>query len=159
MLSPYPKYTKQTRCNNDLNLESKQDFFRPVISNVSTPLIYNHEHYIIDNHATSMHHLDMERSSISTRNNCTDSRKPVQSSFQNNYYTMNFETLNKYEEPTNIRKENIEKIRNNDCNTLFKNQERNIVNFSENTRKNKVDINSSNYIPMPRTMAIPKENI
>ena len=29
----------------------------------------------------------------------------------------------------------------------------------ENTRKDRKEINSSNYIPMPRTMAIPKENI
>ena len=29
----------------------------------------------------------------------------------------------------------------------------------ENTRKNKADLNSSKYVPMARTMAIPKENI
>jgi hypothetical protein len=162
MLSPYPQYTKQTRCNNDLKLESKQDFFRPMISNQTIPLTHNHENYIMD-------HLDIERSSISTRNNCTDSRKPVQTGFQNDYYTASFKNEqyndNKLYErnPVNTRRDALEKVRNNEQKDFMKNQGGMMSNFTDfkvqNTRENKNVLNSSNYIPMPRTMAIPKENI
>lgn len=171
ILSPYPEYTKQTRCNNDLNLESKNDFFRPIISNIPIPIQYNHENYICDNNALTMHHLDIERSSISTRNNVTDTKNPVQQSFQNNYYTTNFKTFNKEDEtndyftrnPVNSRRDDMEKIRNVERQDFMKIQGGVLSNYNdircENTRKNKIDINSSNYIAMPRTMAIPKENI
>jgi len=173
MLSPYPEYTKQTRCNNDLRLESKQDFFRPMISNISTPLTYNHEHYIVDNNAQIMHQLDIERSSVSTRNNCTDSRKPVQNSFQHDYYTMNFDNMNfqnnqsaqsnEYRNPVNTRRDALEKVRNTDRQDFMSNQGGMLSNYTDlkinNTRHMKKELNSSNYMPMPRTMAIPKENI
>lgn len=171
VLSPYPEYTKQTRCNNSLNLDSKNDFFRPIISNVSMPMQYNHENYICDNNALKMHHLDLERSSISTRNNVTDNKIPVQQSFQNNYYTTNFETFNKEDDinkyltrnPVNSRRDELEKVRNTERQDFMKIQGGVLSNYNdircENTRKNKIDINSSNYIAMPRTMAIPKENI
>lgn len=171
ILAPYPEHTKQTRCNNNLNLESKDDFFRPIISNIPVPLQYNHENYMCDNNAINMHFLDIERSSISTRNNVIDSKKPVQSGFQNDYYTMNFETLNREEEvnkyltrnPVNSRRDDMEKVRNSERQEFMKIQGGVLSNYNdiryENTRKNKVDINSSNYIPMPRTMAIPRENI
>lgn len=161
MLSPYPEHTKQTRCNNDLKLESKQDFFRPMISNVSTPITYNHEHYIVDNNAKIMYQLDLERSSVSTRNNCTDSRKPVQNSFQHDYYTMNF--TNQQINDSHTRRDNLDKVRNEERQDFMKTQGGMMTNFADfnlnNTRTNKKELNSSNYIPMPRTMAIPKENI
>jgi hypothetical protein len=171
VLSPYPEYTKQTRCNNDLNLESKNDFFRPIISNIPIPLQYNHENYSCDNNALKIHHLDIERSSICTRNNIIDNKNPVQQSFQNNYYTTNFETFNKEDEtnkyltrnPVNSRRDDIDKIRNIERQDFMKIQGGVLSNYNdircENTRKDKIDINSSNYIAMPRTMAIPKENI
>ena len=188
-LSPYPEYTKQTRCNNDLNLESKTDFFRPVLSNVPVPIISNHEHYMCDNNSLQLHHLDLERSSISTRNNVIDSKKSaVQQSFQNDYYTMNFDNknplnfnnMNDYNDhynkqdpkkylnrnPVNTRRDLLEKTRNTDRQDFMKKQGGVLSDFAnfndlrcENTRKDKVEINSSNYIPMARTMAIPKENI
>ena len=186
-LSPYPEHTKQTRCNNNLNLESKNDFFRPIISNVPTPILSNHEHYMCDNNALQLHHLDLERSSISTRNNTIDSKKSaVQQSFQNDYYTMNFDNINhlnfnnnnyndndnynkqdpnKYlnRNPVNTRRDLLEKTRNTDRQDFMKKQGGVLSNFNdlrcENTRKDKVEINSSNYVPMARTMAIPKENI
>jgi hypothetical protein len=171
-LSPYPEHTKQTRCNNNFN--QKNDFLRPMISNVPHPLNFNHENYIMDNNAQAMYHLDIERSSISTRNNVMDiKRTPVQQSIQNNYYTMNYETLNHNNNqevnnyltrnPVNTRRDNMEKIRNEDRQDFLRSQGGNLNNFAdlkfENTRKSKVEINSSAYIPMPRTMAIPKENI
>lgn len=46
---------------------------------------------------------------------------------------------------------------------VFKNSGGTLTNYGdfkvENTRKGRTEINSNNYIPMPRTMAIPKENI
>lgn len=171
-LSPYPEYTKQTRCNNTLNLESKTDFFRPLISNTPVQLKFNHEHY--DNNSLTMDQLDIERSSICTRNNIIDTKKaPVQQSFQNDYYTMNFDKMNHYNEPeinkylnrnpVNTRRDSLEKNRNQDRQDFMKSQGGVMSNFEDirckNTRKDKIEINSSNYIPMSRTMAIPKENI
>ena len=58
---------------------------------------------------------------------------------------------------------NLEKSRNTDRQDFLKSQGGVLNNYSdfkcENTRKNKTEINSSNYIPMPRTMAIPKDII
>ena len=165
MLSPYPEHTKQTKCNNN-------DAFRPIISNESVPLRYNHEHYSLDNNMSSQN-FDIERSSISSRNETINSKKPVQSNFQNNYYTMTFDDLNHHNNqeinkylnrnPVNSRRDTIEKIRNEDKQDFMKTQGGLLSNFTdikiENTRKDKNIINSSNYVPMPRTMAIPKEKI
>ena len=173
MLSPYPEYTKQTKCNNNLNLERQQDVFRPMISNTSIPLRYNHEHYTLDNNHALHQNFDLERSSISSRNDCSNNKNPVQSNFQNNYYTMTFDDLNhqnnqeinKYlsRNPVNSRRDLIEKVRNEDRQDFMKSQGGILSNFTdlkvENTRKDKNTINSSNYIPMPRTMAVPKEKI
>jgi len=158
MLSPYPEHTKQTKTNNNFDL-------RPSISNPSVPLRYNHEHYILnnDNHIN----FDIERTSICSRN------KPVQTNFQNNYYTMTFDDLNHQNNqeinrylnrnPVNSRRDTIDKTRNEDRQDFLRSQGGMLSNFNdikiENTRKDKNTINSSNYIPMPRTMAIPKEQI
>lgn len=164
-LSP-PEYTKKTRCDNNLPTSNNHDFFRPKISNNSTPLNYNHELYTNST-------FDLERSSISTRNNVIDSKKPVQESFQNNYHTMTFDNMNndsnqeinRYlnRNPVNTRRDIMEKSRNEDRQSFLKQQGGSLSNYAdipfENTRKVKSTINSSNYIPMPRTMAIPKENI
>lgn len=177
MLSPYPEYTKQTRCNNSLNNQvnndSQHNFLRPIISNIATPISSNHENYIFDNNAQVKYTLDMERNSVCTRNNMTDFKTPVQQNFQNNYYTTNFDNFNHANDqeinhyltrnPVNTRRDNLEKNRNQDTQQFIKKQGGVLGNYNdiqcENTRKNKAEINSSNYIPMPRTMAIPKENI
>jgi hypothetical protein len=187
MLSPSSTYTKQTRCNNNLRNDNNRntDFFRPMLSNPSVPMSYNHEHYMMDNNM--INHMDLERSSMCTRNFNTDSRKPVQTGFQNSYYTNNFETLNNNQlknnalifendynqtqngnqyinrNPTNTRRDQLEKIRNEDKQNFLIQQGGILNNMPEmsfeNTRKGKNSINSSNYIPMARTMAIPKDNI
>ena len=174
-LAPYPEHTKQTRCNNNLNLHSdRNDFFRPIISNTPVPIKNNHEHYMCDNNAIQMYQYDIERSSVSTRNNNIDiKRPPVQQSFQNNYYMMNFDNsnhqndqeINKFinRNPVNTRRDNLEKSRNTDRQDFLKVQGGVLNNYNdfrcENTRKNKAEINSSNYVPMPKTMAIPKDII
>jgi hypothetical protein len=128
---------------------------------------------MVDQNAILLHHLDLERSSVSTRNNVIDSKKPVQADFQNNYYTMSFDSMNHHNNqeinkflnrnPVNTRRDNLEKSRNVEKQDFLKSQGGILSNFTqinyENTRQNKNTINSSNYIPMPRTMAIPKENI
>jgi hypothetical protein len=173
MLSPYPEHTKQTKCNNSLNNDRQYDNFRPIISNPSVPLRYNHEHYTLDNNSLLNSNFDIERSSISSRNEYINIKKPVQSNFQNNYYTMTFDDLNhqnnqevnKYltRNPVNTKRDVLEKSRNEDKQDFLISQGGIMSNFKdikiENTRKDKNIINSSNYIPMPRTMAIPKENI
>jgi hypothetical protein len=165
-LSP-PEYTKKTRCDNNLPIiNNNHDFFRPMISNISVPIQNNHEHYTNST-------FDLERSSISTRNNVIDDKRPVQQSFQNNYHTMTFDKLNNNSNqeinnfltrnPVNTRRDNMEKNRNQDRQDFLKQQGGTLSNYSdlpfENTRKEKSTINSSNYVPMPRTMAIPRENI
>jgi len=166
MLSPYPEHTKQTRCNNDINS------LRPIISNQSIPINSNHDHYIFDSSIyggeRNRHdqNFDISRNSIS-------SRTQVQQNFQNNYYTMSFDNMNNHNNqeinnfltrnPVNTRRDNIEKIRNSETQDYMKTQGGLLGNFidikHENTRKYKDEINSSNYIPMPKTMAIPKENV
>jgi hypothetical protein len=173
-LSPYPEHTKMTRCNNNLRADNNHiDFLRPIISNPSIPIVNNHEHYSYDSNNNVNNNFDLERACISTRNNTSNSRKPVQNDIQTNYYTMNFDTLNNVENdtnkyltrnPVNSRRDNIEKERNNDKNDFMKVQGgilgNNYSDFKyECTRKGKSDINSSSYVPMPRTLAIPKENI
>ena len=175
-LSPYPEHTKMTRCNNNLREDNNRiDFFRPIISNPSIPIVNNHEHYLYDSNINDVHgNFDIERSSISTRNNNTNSRKPVQTDIQTNYYSRNYDTLNnnhdietnKYltRNPVNTRRDNIEKERNNDKNEFMKIQgcmlSGNYTDLQyQPTRKGRNDINSSSYVPMPRTLAIPKENI
>lgn len=175
-LSPYPQHTKQTKCNNNLNVE-----FRPIISNISVPITSTHDNYLIDGIALTMHenelknhHYDIERSSICTRNDMVNIKKPaVQKSFQNDYYTMNFDNMNHYNDqeinkflnrnPVDTRRDNLEKTRNIEKQEFLKSQGGMLSNFNDirvqNTRKDKVEINSSNYMPMPRTLAIPKENI
>lgn len=183
-LSPYPEYTKQTRTNN--NIENN-NFLRPVLSNNSIPITSNHEHYINDNNSNNLmvNSINIERNSMSTRNDNCAKKMPVQQnilnntsnvingSFSDNYYTMNFDNMNHNNSheinnfltrnPVNTRRDTIEKSRKEDLQYFMKSQGGNLDNFTdfkvENTRKVKSEINSSNYIPMPRTMAIPKENI
>jgi len=181
-MSPYPEHTKQTRCNNNLNNQNnRNDFFRPMISNPSIPMSYNHEHYYFDNNTNINNLFDIERNSISTRNVTVDSRKSaVQNSFQNDYYmsnyntinntmnnignTMNIDDMNLTRNPVNTRRDQLEKERNNEKNEFRQIQggymNENFTDFRvTNTRKGRNDINSSSYVPMARTLAIPKENI
>lgn len=186
-VSFHPEYTKKTRCDNNLKSDNNRntDFFRPMLSNPQVPMTYNHESYYYDNNMynqtnsynNNFDNMDIERSSLSTRNNIASSRKPVQTNFQNDYYTMNYDTLNnslnsmndvdanKYltRNPVNTRRDMLEKERNLDKQEFMRTQGgylNNIPEFNyQSTRKGKPQINSSNYIPMPCTRAIPKENI
>jgi len=255
----HPEFTKKTRTNNNLlgrNLDNNNNFLRPVLSNTSVPLVYNHDHYMVDKYATA---FDIERSFIPTRNSgdlidnnkktsystqmeknrkinnsdpnnyynnssllmngsgqgmpvqtrpmgarpgqgmqsyatqnyATQSQaiqgyanqsqtrsvraRPVQESIQNNSFLSfnqfqppqlrddlevnNFLTRN----PVNSRRDAMEKLRNTERKSFINDQGglmNNFVDFNlENTRKDKKEINTANYVPMPRTLAIPKENV
>jgi hypothetical protein len=181
-LSTHPQNTKKTRCDNNLrndNNNRNNDFFRPIISNPQVPMSFNHDQYFYDNNIydqTNNFFNDIERSSISTRNKAVESKTPVQSNFQNNYFTMNYETFNnnlQYNDieankiytrnPVNTRRDLLEKERNSDKQDFLKLQggyANGVPEFKfETTRRGKYEINSSSYVPMPKTMAIPKEKI
>jgi hypothetical protein len=219
----HPEFTKKTRTNNNLvgkNLDVNNNFLRPVLSNTSVPLVYNHDHYMVDKYASA---FDIERSFIPTRNtgDLIDKSKkisytstpvekirkinnlepnnyynntsilmnggsryneprpvqsrPVQESIQNN----NFLSFNQFQppqlnddlevnnfltrNPVNSRRDAMEKLRNTERKSFINDQGglmNNFVDFNlENTRKDKREINTANYVPMPRTLAIPKENV
>lgn len=184
-ISPQPEYTKKTRTDNNLRNDNNRnaDFFRPILSNPQVPMTYNHEQYYYDKNIYNQNNTfnnnfntDIERSFVSTRNKASDIIKsPVQSSFQNDYYTSNFETFNNYNSidneknklytrnPVNSRRDLIEKERNSDKQNFMKTQggyTNGVPEFKfESTRRGKYEINSSTYVPMPMTMAIPRENI
>ena len=165
---PYPENTKQPKTYNQ-----NQDFLKPILSNTPEPLRCNHDNYMMDSYAPMMFKNDLERGSISTRNFQSSDRKPVQNAFQNNYYNINesfndsfknLDTNNFLTRNTvNTRRDNFDKIRNIEKSEFMKFQGGNLNNYTdfkvENTRKDKKEINTNQYIPMPRTMAIPKENI
>lgn len=174
IIAPQPSFTKQTRCNNNFNTSCyRDDFFRPRLSNIGVPINSKHDHYMLDMNAQSFY--DIERSSISTRNNSNliEKNNPVQNSFQNNYHTMQFDNktndnnqeVNKFltRNPVNTKRDDIEKTRNLERQNFLKIQGGPLTNFNdfkvENTRKGRNEINSSSYVPMPKTMAIPTNNI
>jgi hypothetical protein len=230
----HPEFTKKTRTNNNLlgrNLDNNNNFLRPVLSNTSVPLVYNHDHYMVDKYATA---FDIERSFIPTRNSGDlinnnkktsystpiEKNRKINNSEQNNYYNNssllmngarpnqgmpvqsrptgarpgqvggsrpvqesiqnnNFLSFNQFQppqlkddlevnnfltrNPVNSRRDAMEKLRNTERKSFINNQGglmNNFVDFNlENTRKDKKEINTANYVPMPRTLAIPKENI
>jgi len=165
---PYPENTKQPKTYN-------QDFLKPILSNTPEPLSFSHDNYVPDKYSQMIFKNDLERGSISTRNIVVSDRKPVQNAFQNNYYNIhdnlndNFKNLdgntNRFliRNTVNTRRDNFDKIRNIEKSEFMKFQGGNLENFTdfkiENTRKYKDEINTNRYVPMPRTMAIPKENI
>jgi hypothetical protein len=187
-LNSQPQHTKQTRTNNNLpNTFNTDNFLRPSSSQISEPIMYNHDSYMLDHNARVMHSIDIERNFSNSRNNDRKNSinhdreiNCVQSSFQNDYYTQNF-NINKSDDnninlndehggniyltrnPVNTRRDQIEKSRNVERQDFLKKQGGMLNNFADlslqNTRKDKNTINSSCYVPMPKTLAIPKENL
>jgi len=178
---PYPECTKQTRTNqNDSNInankvnygsntnpnQNNKDFLRPVISNPSIPLYYNHDSYMNDK-GKQIYNYDVERNIKSSRND--KDYRPVQSQMQSNYQFFNNNNnnnniINEFRNPVNTRRDNLEKSRQSDTQQFRSVQGGPISNFQDiryvNTRTNKNnDINTSSYTPMARTLAIPKEQI
>jgi hypothetical protein len=183
---PHPECTKQTKTiqqnsvqnnsvqnnsfqNSNFNnnsIQNNKDFLRPVISNPSIPLYYNHDSYMNDK-GKQNYNYDIERSISSSRND--KDYRPVQSQMQSNYQFFNNNNnnnniINEFRNPVNTRRDNLEKSRQNDTQQFRSVQGGIINNFQDircvNTRTNKNnDINTSSYTPMARTLAIPKEQI
>ena len=182
---PHPECTKQTRTiqqnnnnqnntiqNNNVNFNNNNnnknnDFLRPVISNPSVPLYYNHDSYMNDK-GKQNNSFDIERNIMSSRND--KDYRPVQSQMQSNYQFFNNNNnnnnniINEFRNPVNTRRDNLEKSRQTDTQQFRSVQGGIISNFQDiryvNTRTNKNnDINTSSYTPMARTLAIPKEQI
>ena len=186
-ISSQPQHTKQTRTTNNLpnNSINQDNFLRPIISNIPEPISCNHDNYMMDHNARVMHSIDIERNFSNTRNpefNNDRRAGPVQSSFQNDYYMTNFNKINNSigsnninlndeygantyltRNPVNTRRDQMEKSRNVERQDFIKTQGGPLNNFADFslqcTRKDRNTINSSNYVPMPKTLAIPKENI
>lgn len=148
-----------------MNMNPNMDmnhFLRPQNTSQSVPIKMEHEHY--DNKS-----YDIERCFVNTRAKQTTTN-PVQSSFQNNYYMTNFFTSKQEHNPflprnpTNTRRDQLEKSRQLETQEFMQFQGGSMLTSltdlkAESTRRTRNDINSASYISMPRTMAIPKENI
>jgi len=153
-----------------------RDFTFPQMSNDSKPIKKSHESYIFDRNAELFYNQNQGNylNPVNTRNiECNTN--PVQNNFQNqytqNFFMSNFETINNTQErnmfmdrnPVNTRRDEMEKIRNDDRKQFLNNQGGNLTNFTEfqyeSTRKKREQMDISSYIPNSRTMAIPKENI
>ena len=165
--------------DSETNNSTKQnnDFLRPMMTNESKPIKNTHDNYIFDRNAEIFYKNNMGNymqplnSRTDTRTDTRIDTNPVQTSFQNNYFTNNFETLNNNQEknmfwdrnPVNTRRDNVEKIRISDTYNFIEKQGGNLNNFVDfeirNTRENKINLNTNSYIPNGKTMAIPKENI
>lgn len=160
-------------------------FLRTQSSSIHQPIPFQHDHYMIDrfsnvqsqprNQQNGTNMMDFRQ--VSTRDigkNRYDG--PVQKGFQMDYFMTNYETLNKINpqnhyidsqfgnrNPTNINRDNMEKQRLHDRKEFMYHQGGNLNNFvditPQNTRKERNDINTSAYVPMARTLALPKDKI
>ena len=148
------------------------------MSNESKPISNKHENYIFDKNANLFYQNNINNyfQPVNTR---MENNGPVQGTFQTdnfqngfqNNYMNNYETINSNQEvnrflernPVNTRRDNMEKIRNSDTNQFLTKQGGNLHNFTdfkiETTRKDRNMINTNTYIPMGKTMSIPKENL
>ena len=156
--------------NEANNSNRNPDFLRPKMSNESKPIKNNHENYIFDRNAEIFYKNNMGNY-MQPNTSRDDDNNHVQSCFQNSYFTNNFETLNNNQEknmfwdrnPVNTRRDSVEKIRNNDTYNFIEKQGGNLNNFVnfevKSTRTNKKNLNPNSYIPMGKTMPIPKDNI
>lgn len=102
---------------------------------------------------------------------------PVQKTMQNDYFMANYETLNQMNgpnpyimgdisanrNPVNTRRDQMEKMRLQEKKEFMSQQGGMMNNFvdmtPQHTRKDKPNINTSTYVPMARTLAIPKDHL
>jgi hypothetical protein len=155
-------------------------FLRTQSSSIHQPIPFQHDHYMIDrfsniNQQNGTNRMDFRQ--VSTRDiGKSRNDEPVQKGFQMDYFMTNYETLNKMNpqnhymdgqfgnrNPTNINRDNMEKQRLQDRKQFMNHQGGNLNNFvditPQNTRKERNDINTSAYVPMARTLALPKDKI
>ncbi len=164
---------------NEYSRFDEDAYLRSKSSSTHIPIDYNHEGYMKDQYSTQI----MGQIPANTRNigKMKVDEKPIQQCFQQDYFMSNFETLNHMNKgvpmfdnneftnhfmdrnPTNTRRDQEEKARLND-NRSFKNYQGGPMNSfvdlnPQYTRKEKNNINSSSYVPMARTLALPRDKV
>lgn len=163
-----------------------EQYLKMSSSSTNHPLSYHHDHYMVDPYAQHIRNQQGQQPQMIDRiqQNTRDIGKmkynePVQKNFQQDYFMMNYETLNNVNRgvpmidrdghdfsqrnPTSENRDMMEKTRNRDRNHFMAQQGGNLMNFvdlnPQHTRKERNNINTGAYVPMARTMAIPKDKI
>jgi hypothetical protein len=158
-------------------------FLRTMSSSVHQPMAFQHEHYMMDPFSNNIRNQNQSQQMIDrVQQNTRDIGKsrfdaPVQQSFQTNYFMQNYESLNHISNqrmendmnlfvdrnPVNQRRDNIEKTRLQDRREFMNTQGGNLHNFADltpqYTRKERHNVNTSKYVPMAKTLALPKDKI
>ncbi len=167
-----------------MNRMEQDTYLRSKSSSQHQPLVNNHEHYMMDPYAYQMHGgmnggVMVDRVQKNTRDigKMRYNDVPVQQGFQQNYFMSNYETLNEIQRgvpgvtdnilvdrnPVNTRRDMVEKERTEDRKQFMQYQGGNMNAFvdlnPQYTRKERNQINSSSYVPMARTLAIPRDKI
>jgi|LauGreDrversion4_2_1035121.scaffolds.fasta_scaffold13753_3 hypothetical protein len=171
---------------NHQNPSSFEQYLKMSSSSTNQPLSYHHDHYMMDPYAQHIRNQQgggqqmIDRIQQNTRDiGKMKYNEPVQKNFQQDYFMMNYETLNNVNRgvpmidrdghdfsnrnPTSEQRDMMEKTRNRDRNHFMAHQGGNLMNFvdlnPQYTRKERNNVNTGSYIPMARTMAIPKDKI
>ncbi len=164
---------------NEYSRFNEDTYLRSSSTSSQIPLDYNHENYQKDKFSN---HIP-NQAPQNTRNigRMKVDEKPIQQCFQQDYFMSNFETLNQLNKgipmfdnnefsnhfmernPTSTRRDEEEKIRSKD-NGMFKTYQGGPMNSfvdlnPQYTRKERNNINSSSYVPMARTLAVPREQV
>jgi hypothetical protein len=148
----------------DNRMAQHQEYQQPFHDNFMQPLSTRLDH-------TSYSPASCLPNFQNSQNNHSSVQRSMQDKQITNSIMTNFETLNGHQEinhflernPVNTRRDQLEKIRNSDRHHFLEKQGGNLHNFTnfqtQNTRKVRNDINTNSYVPMGKTMAIPKENL
>ncbi len=182
------KETRTSNDNRRIQEMSPEEFLRPMSSSTNQPIPFRHDHYMIDPFSSQISHQSFQQTgrnimepqwSQSTRDIGKNRyNAPVQSHIQNDYFMANYETFNKMNggsnvgmihdmdiqrNPVNTRRDQLEKSRLRDRKE-FMNQQGGMMNgfvdlTPQHTRKDKPEMNTSSYVPMARTLAIPREQL
>ena len=168
-----PLFTKKTKTTNNAfisQVQNERDFFRPI--NTSPSILIGPSNHEMDagrrdtsgwkGEAVTIDRLNFsnERFSSATRNSNTEH---VQSKIQHSdYYMTNFfnERPMISEGPIDSHYSQVKKERNIQRGEFLSFQGASMKdNEFQNTRVNKKDLNTGGYIPLGRSMPIPKENV
>ncbi len=166
---------------NEYSRLNEDTFLRSMSSSTHIPIKSNYENYQTDRYSEEINNqFEVPKNTRNIGKMKADER-PIQQCFQQDYFMSNFETLNQMNKgvpmfdnnefsnhfmnrnPVNTRRDQEEKIRTKD-NSMFKSYQGGPMNSfvdlnPQYTRKERNNINSSSYVPMPRTLALPRENV
>lgn len=164
---------------------NEDSFLRTMSSSIHTPIKSSYENYQMDRYSNNINNqfepYSRDNTPLNTRNigKMKVNEKPIQQCFQQDYFMSNFETLNQMNRgvpmnsefnnhfldrnPVNTRRDQEEKTRLNDT-RMFKNQQGGMMNSyvdlnPQYSRREKNNIDTSIYVPMSRTLALPRENV